>query len=136
MAEFIAAIHKEEGSEYGVSFPDFPGCVTAGATLEEARMQAAEAPRGHIEISREYGDPVLEPSTLEEVKAMEDFRDAEAFFVIHVPDVKEKTVRVNITLTQRDLRLIDLKARQRKLSRARAAFLVEAARKEARLPGG
>ena len=33
---YLAVIHKEPGSEYGVSFPDFPGCVTAGKTIDEA----------------------------------------------------------------------------------------------------
>jgi predicted RNase H-like HicB family nuclease len=32
MAEYIALIHKDAGSDFGVSFPDFPGCVTAGST--------------------------------------------------------------------------------------------------------
>ncbi len=33
---YIALLRKDEGSDYGVEFPDFPGCVTAGKTLEEA----------------------------------------------------------------------------------------------------
>jgi predicted RNase H-like HicB family nuclease len=43
MCQFIALIHKDADSDYGVSFPDLPGCVTAGATLDEARDMAAEA---------------------------------------------------------------------------------------------
>ena len=35
--EYIAYLHKDKNSDYGVSFPDFPGCVTGGKTLEEAR---------------------------------------------------------------------------------------------------
>ena len=58
--------------------------------MQECR-QKGDCLHGHIEISREYGDPIPEPSTQEEVKAMEDVKDAEAFFVIHVPDVKEET---------------------------------------------
>jgi predicted RNase H-like HicB family nuclease len=27
--EYIAYLHKEKKSDFGVSFPDFPGCVTA-----------------------------------------------------------------------------------------------------------
>ena len=37
--EYIAYLHKDKGSDYGVSFPDFPGCITAGKTLEEARKR-------------------------------------------------------------------------------------------------
>jgi predicted RNase H-like HicB family nuclease len=32
MRQFIALIHEDPGSDYGVSFPDLPGCVTAGST--------------------------------------------------------------------------------------------------------
>jgi len=41
--EYIAYLHKDRNSDYGVSFPDFPGCITAGSTLEEAHKMAAEA---------------------------------------------------------------------------------------------
>ena len=37
MRPYIALIHKEPNSDYGVSFPDLPGCVTAGTTIDEAR---------------------------------------------------------------------------------------------------
>jgi hypothetical protein len=41
--DYIAYRHKDRKSDFGVSFPDFPGCITAGRTLEEARRRAAEA---------------------------------------------------------------------------------------------
>ncbi len=53
--DYIAVIHKDEGSDVGVSFPDLPGCVTAGATLEEARVFAAEALALHLEAMAEAG---------------------------------------------------------------------------------
>ena len=43
MASYIGIIHKDADSEFGVSFPDYPGCVTAGRTLNEAGRMAAEA---------------------------------------------------------------------------------------------
>ncbi len=46
--EYIAYLHKDKKSDYGVSFPDFPGCITAGTRLEEARRMAAEALSLHI----------------------------------------------------------------------------------------
>jgi len=42
---YIALIHKERGSDFGVSFPEFPGCVTAGSSVEEA-FRMAKAHRG------------------------------------------------------------------------------------------
>jgi len=41
--DYIAYLHKDKKSDFGVSFPDFPGCITAGRTLEEARQLAEEA---------------------------------------------------------------------------------------------
>ena len=32
MACYIALVHKDEGTSYGVSFPDVPGCISAGDT--------------------------------------------------------------------------------------------------------
>jgi predicted RNase H-like HicB family nuclease len=45
---YIAYLHKDKGSDFGVSFPDFPGCITAGRNLEEARRMAVEALAMHI----------------------------------------------------------------------------------------
>lgn len=44
---YIGLIYKEEKSDFGVVFPDFPGCVTAGKTLEEAKDMGQEARRNH-----------------------------------------------------------------------------------------
>jgi hypothetical protein len=37
MRQYIALIHKEANSDYGISFPDLPGVISAGKTLDEAR---------------------------------------------------------------------------------------------------
>ncbi len=49
MSRYTALIHKEPESDYGVSFPDFPGCVTARPDLDKARGIAEEALAFHIE---------------------------------------------------------------------------------------
>ena len=51
--EYIAYLHKDKNSDFGVSFPDFPGCVTAGKTLEEARKLAVEALTLHMNKVRQ-----------------------------------------------------------------------------------
>jgi predicted RNase H-like HicB family nuclease len=67
MTDYIALLHKDKGSDYGVSFPDFPGCITAGKTLEEARRMAAEALAFHIEGLIEDGEAIPGPSTLDAI---------------------------------------------------------------------
>jgi len=42
MTYYIALIHKDADSCYGVSFPDVPGVFAAGDTIDEAMQQAAE----------------------------------------------------------------------------------------------
>ena len=44
--DYVAIIHKDHDSDFGVSFPDFPGCITAGLTLDEAKGMALEALTG------------------------------------------------------------------------------------------
>jgi predicted RNase H-like HicB family nuclease len=43
MPHYIALIHEDDDSCFGVSFPDIPGIFTAGDTFEEAMEEAAEA---------------------------------------------------------------------------------------------
>ena len=62
---FVAYARKTAGSDYGVEFPDVPGCISAGRTLDEARTMAAEALAGHLALLEARGMPVPTPSTLE-----------------------------------------------------------------------
>ena len=78
MANYIALIRKEEGTCFGVDFPDLPGCTSAGDTLDQARHMAAEALALHIEAMRADGDPIPEPSSLEAIMADEFNRGAVA----------------------------------------------------------
>ena len=56
MQHYIALIHKDAGSDYGVSFPDLPGVISAGRDLDEARSMAAEALALHLEGLAEDGE--------------------------------------------------------------------------------
>ena len=41
---YVAFIHRDETPGFGISFPDFPGCVSDGDTIDEARCQRARLP--------------------------------------------------------------------------------------------
>jgi predicted RNase H-like HicB family nuclease len=126
MADYIALIHKEPTSDYGVSFPDFPGCITAGTTLDEARREAAEALAMHIDGMIEDGEAIPEPSLLEDVMAERENREAVAFLV-PAPARQVRAVRVNITLPEDVLADVDRVAGRQGLSRS--SFLARAARR-------
>jgi len=64
MPSYIALIRKEPGSDYGVEFPDFPGCITAGVDLDDARRMTAEALALHIQGMLEDGQTLPTPSKL------------------------------------------------------------------------
>jgi len=127
MASYIAIIHKEADSDYGVSFPDFPGCVTAGRTLEEARAFAAEALSLHVQGMSEDGAPLPEPSMLDDIVKHPDFMDGVAVLV-DAPR-QSHTLRVNITVSSDDLIAIDAYASRHGMTRS--GFLVQSAIKAA-----
>ncbi len=66
---YPALVDKDDESDFGVSFPDFPGCVSAGETLEEALLGAQEALSGHIALMIADGDVLPKPAPLEAVAA-------------------------------------------------------------------
>jgi predicted RNase H-like HicB family nuclease len=125
MAQYIAIIHKDADSDYGVHFPDLPGCVTAGASLDEARAFAEEALALHLEGLAEDGDPIPEPSSLEAVMGDPDNREGVAILV--KAPTKAKAVRVNITLPEDALREIDSYAEAHGFTRS--GFLTQAAKR-------
>jgi predicted RNase H-like HicB family nuclease len=65
---FYALTHKEPRSCYGVSFPDVPGCTSAGDTLDEAVSNAVEALGGHLAVTRDHGEPPPAPRPLETLR--------------------------------------------------------------------
>lgn len=127
MANFIGLIHKDADSDYGVSFPDFPGCVSAGTTLDEARAGAEEALALHIEGMTEDGEAVPEPTSLEDVMADPVNRDGVAILV-KAPQPDQRSIRVNVSLPEDVLRQIDSYAQQAGFTRS--GFLAVAAKHE------
>jgi predicted RNase H-like HicB family nuclease len=76
--KYVAYLHQDTNSDYGVSFPDFPGCITAGSTLEEARRMAAEALSLHIAGMREDGETIPQSSTLHKLQSDPAMKNAVA----------------------------------------------------------
>jgi predicted RNase H-like HicB family nuclease len=126
MRQYIALIHKDPDRDYGVSFPDLPGLITAGSTLDEARDMAAEALAFHLEGMAQDGEAVPVPSSLEDVMATAENRDGVAV-LIAAPNAEVKSVRVNITLPADILGEIDRYAEREGFTRS--GFLAQAARK-------
>ncbi|QCK88489.1 CopG family transcriptional regulator [Phreatobacter aquaticus] len=126
MRNYVALIHKDPESDFGVSFPDFPGCVSAGATLDEARDGAAEALALHIDGMIADGDAIPLPSSLDVIMADPENRDGVAILVA-APARATRSVRFNVTMPEDVLGDIDRYAEANGFTRS--GFLAAAAKK-------
>jgi predicted RNase H-like HicB family nuclease len=127
MRQYIALIHKDTDSDYGVSFPDLPGCVTAGVDLDDARRMAEEALGLHLEGMEEDGDSIPEPSSLEAVMADRENQSGVAILV-QAPEKATRAARANITIPEDELERIDRFASEHGMTRS--GFLLRAAKRE------
>jgi predicted RNase H-like HicB family nuclease len=127
MVSYVAYVRKEADSDYGVEFPDVPGCITAGRTLDEARAMAAEALAGHLAVLAEEGRPVPAPSSMDALKG-DPNQDGAVLMLVDLPADFLKPERVNVMIPRHLLGRIDAAA-----GGNRSRFLTEAA--EAKLAG-
>lgn len=58
----VRPLSKEEGGGYLVEYPDIPGCMSDGETIEEAVANGREALRDCVEVFRESGRRMPKPS--------------------------------------------------------------------------
>ena len=87
MPKYVALVHKEADSCYGVSFPDLPGVITGGDTFEEAMEEAADVLAFAAEdwINPDGSAGFKPPRTIEQLRGdpefLEDAKDAVIAFV-------------------------------------------------------
>ena len=128
---YLAFIHTDDSPGFGVSFPDFPGCVTQGKTLDDALRLAREAPAFHVEGIVQDGEILPEPLLPEQIEADPAFagrRDGATLAYVPLISDRGSPKRVSISLDQGLLEAIDDAAKSRGMNRS--AFLAGAARKE------
>ena len=126
MATYIALLHKDADSDFAVTFPDFPGCVSAASNLDGLRRNAAEALALHIEGMIEDGDEVPEPTSLDDYTADPETDPKLPLLLVSGPQEQSRSVRVNVMLPERLLADID------QVTGNRSRFLAEAARAKLR----
>ena len=127
MRYYIAVVHKDEGSSFGVSFPDVPGVHSAADDMSDLVPNAVESLNLYAE-----DEPLPDPRHLEDVRqdpavAPELARGA---FLVAVPFIENdsKIMRINVSMESGMVKAIDAAAGARKLTRS--AFLAQAARHE------
>jgi predicted RNase H-like HicB family nuclease len=128
---YIAFVHKEPDSVYGVSFPDFPGCISMGETLDEALANASQALQGHVQMIEADGETVPLPRSLDAIQtdvSLAEEREGAILSAVHLIRDLGSTTRINVSVDLGLLKAIDEEARSRK--QTRSAFLASAARRE------
>lgn len=123
---YPVVIHKEANSDYGVTVPDLPGCFSAGETVDEALNQAAEAIECHIEGLLLDGEPIPPPAGIDAHHRSPDYADGVwALVSVDVTRLSGKTKRVNVTIPERLLAMMDDFASQR--GETRSGLIAQAA---------
>ena len=60
-AHIVSPLSAEDGGGYLITFPDLPGCMSDGATPEEAIANGRDALKCVLLSMKEFGDPIPEP---------------------------------------------------------------------------
>ena len=110
--KYPVVIHKDKNSDYGVTFPDIPGCFSVGTSIEEALTMSQEAAECHIEGMLLDSEPIPVPTSIESHRENPDYKDGLwALVDIDISKLSLKAKRVNITIPERILNTVDNYAR-------------------------
>lgn len=124
---YPVVIHKDELSDFGVSVPDIPGCYSAGSNYDEALTNAIEAIECHLEGLLMDNESLPVGTTIDRWINDEEFQGGIwAFIDIDLSQISGKAKRINITMPERVLSLIDLYAKNHSIKN-RSSFLADAA---------
>ncbi len=120
--KYLAIIHKDEDSSYGITMPDFPGCFASAECLEDIEKNIQEA----VELwaDGEEFEPTP-PLSMEETVNLEEAKDGTLCLVdINFDFLESKVVPVNISMPIYMRKKIDRIAKSKGLTRS--ALLIKA----------
>jgi predicted RNase H-like HicB family nuclease len=66
--KFRVIIEQDEDGVFVAHCPSLPGCISQGATREEAQANIKEAITGYLESLKKHGEPIPPPITEEIVE--------------------------------------------------------------------
>ncbi|VWC96359.1 hypothetical protein BCO18175_03741 [Burkholderia contaminans] len=107
--EFPIAIHKDDGTVYGVIVPDIPGVHSWGETIEEAIKNTKDAIISHVETLIELDEEVaFTCSTIENLVGNKEYDGAVwALVNVDLSQLDSKPERINVSLPRFVLHKID-----------------------------
>jgi predicted RNase H-like HicB family nuclease len=129
MADFTYALIHFEDDVFGISFPDFPGCIATGSTEDEVIRRGTEALAFHVAGMIEDDNPMPLLRGLAALRSDPAFNeDAEGALIALVPvEVPGRAIRLNISMEETLVEAVDKAAKA--AGQSRSAFLAEAARR-------
>jgi predicted RNase H-like HicB family nuclease len=122
---FYTALFERGSDGYYVSFPDLPGCVSAGDTLQDAAGNAEVALALHISGMIDDGEMLPVPTSAENIPVDPEVTEVARMLIGIDPEANTK-MRVNVMLDRALLSAID------SVSGNRSRFLSDAARDKLR----
>lgn len=93
----VRPLSKEDGGGWMVSFPDLPGCIADGETVEEALHAAEDALKSWLETSKEFNDSI--PATEKEFTGKFVQRLPKSLHAKLAKQAKDEGVSVNMLVT-------------------------------------
>ena len=116
---YPVVIHKDKSSDYGVTVPDLPGCFSAGDTMEDALTTVIAAIECHLEGLLFDGEMIPDAQSIELHQKDRKYAGGTwALVNIDLSKLASKAKRINITLPERVLALVDEQAKREGDSRS------------------
>jgi predicted RNase H-like HicB family nuclease len=117
-----AVLIDGKAGAYGVVFPDLPGCVAMGETIDKALANSADVLRDWFELSEQHGETVPTPSRVETLRRDPEVAAAlaDGAVLAAVPLIREtgRPVKANLSIDSGVLAALDDEAKARDLSRS------------------
>lgn len=126
----IAIEWGDEKTATGIVFPDIPGAITAGDTIEQAYEMAVEVAHIQLEELAAAGQPIPMPRSIAEHRENPDFAGwGWGLIEIDLTPYLGKAEKVNVTMPGRLVKQIDDYVQLHGI-KSRSAFLTRAAQHE------
>ena len=82
----LEIVEDQEEGGFVVSYPDLPGCITCGDTIQDAMNNAKDAKKAWIEAALEEGIEINEPDSIEDYSGQ---------FKLRTPKTLHRTLALN-----------------------------------------
>jgi predicted RNase H-like HicB family nuclease len=82
---YVAVVRKASASDFGIHFPDLPGCVTTGRTMQVARRLAAEVLALHLDALAAKGRPLPPARDLAAIRDDPACQNATTLILVEAP---------------------------------------------------